>query len=202
MVTYAYNTQAVAAANVPKSALDFLRPMFREKLITTDPGDDDAGFMAFHAIVEKYGWSYMDKYLEQKPRFVRDGHATVSNAVAAGAMWATFDSTSTTPRLIREGKPIQLVLSQDDPTPLFLVSGAIFKDAPHPNAAKLFLDWYLAPAQQSRNGAFSARADVAPPPGFKPLSAYNLDRSFRALHADEAGLAQLKQRFADYAGRP
>jgi ABC-type Fe3+ transport system substrate-binding protein len=201
MVTYAYNTQTVAAADVPKSALDFLKPMFRERLITTDPSDDDAGLMAFHAIIEKYGWSYMDRYMAQKPRFTRDGHATVSNAVAAGDMLATFDSTSTTPRLIREGKPIDLVLSQDDPSPLFLVSGAIFKDAPHPNAAKLFLDWYLAPEQQSRNGAFSARSDVAPPVGWHPLSTYNLDRSFRALHSDEARLAELKERFAGYVGR-
>jgi len=201
MVTYAYNTQAVATADVPKSALDFLKPMFREKLITTDPSDDDAALMAFHAIIDKYGWSYMDKYMTQKPRFTQDGHATVSNAVAAGEMLATFDSTSTTPRLIREGKPIQLVLSQDDQTPLFLVSGAIFKDAPHPNAAKLFLDWYLAPEQQSRNGAFSPRSDVAPPAGWQPLSTYNLDRSFRMLHSDVARLAELKHRFADYVER-
>jgi ABC-type Fe3+ transport system substrate-binding protein len=200
MVTYAYNTQNVAAADVPKSALDFLKPVFAGKLITTDPSDDDAGFMAFHTIVAKYGRDYMDKYMAQKPRFVRDGHATVSNAVASGEMLATFDSTSTTPRLIREGKPIQLVLSQDDPTPLFLVSAGIFKDAPHPNAAKLFVDWYLAPAQQSRTGAFSPRSDVPPPQGFKPLTAYNLDRGFRALLSDAEGLAATKARFAGYVG--
>jgi ABC-type Fe3+ transport system substrate-binding protein len=85
---------------------------------------------------------------------------------------------------------------------VFLVSAAIFKDAPHPNAAKLFLDWYLAPAQQSRNGAFSPRSDVAPPPGWKPLASYNLDRSFRALHSDPERLAELKQRFAGYVGQP
>jgi ABC-type Fe3+ transport system substrate-binding protein len=202
MVTYAYNTQGVGAADVPKSAPDFLKPAFRGKLITTDPGDDDAGLMAFHAIVDKYGWDYMAKYMAQQPRFTRNGHAAVSNAVAAGDALATFDSTSTTPRLIAAGKPIQLVLSEADPTPLFLVCGAIFDDAPHPNAAKLFLDWYLAPAQQSRNGAFSARADVPPPPGFRPLSTYNLDRSFRALHSDPAQLAELKQRFAGYVGTP
>ena len=110
---------------MPKSALDFLKPMFAGKLITTDPSDDDASLLTFNGIVEKYGWSFMDKYLAQKPRFVRDGHATVSNAIAAGEMLASFDSTSTTPRLIRAGKPIQLVLSQDDPTPLFLVAGAL-----------------------------------------------------------------------------
>ena len=43
MVTYAYNTQHVSAADVPKSAPDFLKPLFNGKLITTDPGEDDAG---------------------------------------------------------------------------------------------------------------------------------------------------------------
>ncbi len=198
LVTYAYNTQGVGAADVPKSALDFLKPMFKGRLITSDPGDDDAGLMAFHTIVEKYGWDYMTKYMAMAPRFTRDGHAVVSNAVASGDALATFNSTSTTPRLIAAGKPIQMVLSQADPTPVFLVAGAIFAGAPHPNAAKLFLDWYLAPAQQRRNGAFSARADVPPPQGFRPLSAYNLDRSFRALHSDPEQLAALKRRFAGY----
>jgi ABC-type Fe3+ transport system substrate-binding protein len=198
LITYAWNTQSVDAADVPKSALDFLKPMFRGKLITTDPTDDDAGFMAFYAIIKKYGWDYMTKYIAQRPRFTRLGHAVVSNAIAAGEMVATFDSTSTTPLLVREGKPIRLALSRDDPTPLFLVAGAIFKDAPHPSAAKLFLDWYLAPQQQVRNGAFSARSDVAPPPGFQPLASYQLDRSFRALHSDPAQLAELKQRLAGF----
>ena len=198
LVSYAYNTERVGAADVPKSALDFLKPMFKGKLITSDPGDDDAGLMAFHAIVDKYGWDYMTKYMAMAPRFTRDGHAVVSNAVAAGDALATFDSTSTTPRLIAAGKPIQMVLSEADPTPVFLVAGAIFAGAPHPNAAKLFLDWYLAPDQQRRNGAFSARSDVPPPKGFKPLSAYNLDRSFRALHSDPEALAALKRRFAGY----
>jgi ABC-type Fe3+ transport system substrate-binding protein len=198
MVTYAYNTQAVAAADVPKSALDFLKAMFAGRLITTDPADDDAALLTFNGIVEKYGWSFMDKYLAQKPRFVRDGHASVSNAIAAGEMWVTFDSTSTTPRLMRDGKPIKLVLSQDDATPLFLVAGAIFQHAPHPNAAKLFLNWYLAPEQQSRIGTFSARSDVPPPQGWQALSTYNLDRGYRALLSDEARHTALKKRFESY----
>jgi ABC-type Fe3+ transport system substrate-binding protein len=195
MVTYAYNTQKLAPADVPKSALDFLKPIFTGKLISTDPSDDDAALVTFNGIVEKYGWDYMDKYMGQSPRFVRTGHAAVSNAIAAGEMLATFDSTSTTPRLIAAGKPIQLVLSEHDATPLFLVAGAVFKDAPHPNAAKLFLDWYLAPEQQSRTGTFSPRADVPPPKGWQPLSTYHLDRGFRALLSDEAKLATLKRRF-------
>src|SRR5436305_13928982 len=47
-IVYAYNTQRVSAADVPKSALDFLKPQLRGALVTTDPTEDDAGLIAFH----------------------------------------------------------------------------------------------------------------------------------------------------------
>jgi ABC-type Fe3+ transport system substrate-binding protein len=191
----------VPAVEVPKSALDFLKPRFQGQLITTDPTEDDAGLSVFNMIVKKYGWDYMDRYMAQKPTFVTTGHAAVSNAIAAGEKLATFDSTSTTPRLKAQGKPIEPVFSQADPTPVFLVGGAIFKDAPHPNAAKLYLTWYLAKEQQSRTGTFSPRADVPPPAGLAPLSSYNIDSGFRALVSDESGLRELRQRFGGYIAR-
>ena len=200
-IVYAYNTALVPAAEVPKSALDFLKPRFEGQLITTDPTEDDAGLSVFNLIVEKYGWDYMDKYMAQKPAFVTTGHAVVSNAIAAGEKLATFDSTSTTPRLKQQGKPIEPVFSQADPTPVFLVGAAIFKDAPHPNAAKLYLTWYLAKEQQSRNGTFSPRADVPPPAGLAPLSSYNIDSRFRALVSDESRLTELRKRFGGHIAR-
>jgi ABC-type Fe3+ transport system substrate-binding protein len=200
-IVYAYNTNLVASADVPASALDFLKSRFQGGLITTDPTEDDAGLAVFTMIVGKYGWDYMDKYMAHRPVFVRSGHAAVSNAIASGEKLATFDSTSTTPRLKQAGKPIEPVFSQADPTPVFLVGAAIFKHAPHPNAAKLYLTWYLAKEQQSRSGTFSPRADVAPPPGLKPLSSYNIDSGYRALVSDEARLTQLRKRFGSYIGR-
>jgi ABC-type Fe3+ transport system substrate-binding protein len=200
-VVYATNTQLVSPADVPRSALDFLKPLFAGKLITTDPSEDDAGLSIFNLIVQKYGWDYMDKYMAQRPTFVTSGHQAVSNAIASGEKLITFDSTSTTPRLKAEGKPIEPVFSQDDATPVFLVGAAIFKDAPHPNAAKLYLNWYMAKEQQSRSGTYSPRADVSPPPSAKPLSAYNIDSGYRKLVTDEARLMELRKRFATYVGK-
>jgi ABC-type Fe3+ transport system substrate-binding protein len=200
-VVYAYNSKLVPSADVPKSALDFLKPLFHGKLITTDPTEDDAGLSAFNMVVERYGWDYMDKYMAQKPTFVTSGHAAVSNAIAAGEKLATFDSTSTTPRLKAQGQPIEPVFSQVDPTPVFLVGAAIFKDAPHPNAAKLYLTWYLAKEQQSRTGTFSPRADVLPPAGMAPLSSYNIDNRYRALVSDDSRLTELRRRFGTYIAR-
>ena len=200
-ITYAVNTERVPAADVPKSALDFLKPMFAGKLITTDPTDDDAALAVFTSIVQKYGWDYMDKYAAQKPAYVTTGHAAVSNAIASGDKLASFDSTSTTFVMHRAGKPIAPVFSPADATPIFQVGAGIFKDAPHPNAARLYLTWYLAKEQQSRSGAFSARADVPPPEGLQPLSSYNIDRGYRQLMTDEARVADLRKRLAPTIGQ-
>src|SRR5262249_58691549 len=125
-----YKTMLVPSADVPTSALDFLKSRFQGGLVTTDPTEDDAGLAAFTMIVGKYGWDYMDKYMAQKPVFVTTGHAAVSNAIAAGEKLATFHSTSPTPRLKQAGKAIQPVVSRVHPTPGFLVGPAVLQHAP------------------------------------------------------------------------
>ena len=92
------------------------------------------------------------------------------------------------------------MFSQEDATPLFTLTAGIFKGAPHPNAAKLFLNWYMAKEQQSRLGVFSPRADVPPPPGLKPLSSYNIANGYREFVTDAKQVAELRKRFESYTG--
>jgi ABC-type Fe3+ transport system substrate-binding protein len=198
-LVYAYNTRLVAPQDVPKSALDFLKPQFVGKLITCYPADDDATLYLFHTIVQKYGWGYMDRYMAAKPSFVQ-GHLGVARGVGAGTSIATFDATSTADGLKRAGQPIESVFSEQDATPLFTVTAGIFKDAPHPNAAKLFLTWYMAKEQQSRIGVFSARHDVPPPAGLKPLFSYNIANRYREFVTDETTLTELRKRFESLTG--
>jgi ABC-type Fe3+ transport system substrate-binding protein len=198
-ITYAYNTKLVAPASVPKSALDFLKPVFAGKLITCYPADDDATLYLFYTIVQKYGWGYMDKYMANKPNFIQ-GHLSVARSVGDGTNAVTFDGTSTADAVARTGKPIKSVFSADDPTPLFTLTAGIFKDAPHPNAARLFLTWYMAKEQQSRLGVFSPRTDVPPPPGLKPLSAYTVANGYREFVSDAAQISALRKRFEGYTG--
>jgi ABC-type Fe3+ transport system substrate-binding protein len=198
-ITYAYNSKLVAPQDAPRSALDFLKPQFIGKLITCYPADDDATLYLFHTIVQKYGWDYMDKYMANKPTFVQ-GHLGVSRSVAAGTHAATLDATATAADLKRAGQPIESVFSAEDETPLFTLTAGIFKDAPHPNAAKLFLTWYMAKEQQGRTGVFSARTDVPPPQGLKPLGSYKVANQYREFVTDEQQLAQLRKRFEGYTG--
>jgi ABC-type Fe3+ transport system substrate-binding protein len=199
-LTYAYNTAAVKAEDAPKSAADFLKPMFAGKVITCYPADDDATLYLFHVIIQKYGWGWMDKYMATKPNFVQ-GHLPVARSVATGESIATFDASSSVWPFRRQGK-LEIVWSAVDETPVFTLTGGIFNDAPHPNAAKLYLTWFLAKEQQAKVGSFSSRADVAPPEGLKPLTSYKLANAYREFMLDDKLIAELRKRIETYTGPP
>jgi len=200
VVPYMYDTEKVAAADVPNSALDFLKPQFRGKMVTPYPVDDDVTLWVFDHIVQKYGWGYMDQYMSAKPTFIQ-GHLREQRSIATGEHWVTFDSIyDLTNELKRQGMPVESHFPTVDALPIWPLTAAIFKDAPHPNAAKLFISWLLAPGQQVKLGTWSPRQDVAPPAGLKPIMSYNVANDYRAFLTDQAQVAKLRQRFEGYTG--
>jgi ABC-type Fe3+ transport system substrate-binding protein len=197
---YGYNTDGLAVDEVPKSALDFLKAKFKGKLITAYPADDDATLYDFYTIVRKYGWSYMDRYMAQQPKFIQ-GHLGVARSLGSGESLASFDNTiGSTNTAKREGGKLALAAPARDRLPMFFTSEAILKDAPHPNAAKLYVSWFLSKEQQSRIGVYSSRADVPPPAGMMPLSGYRLANDYLKFVTDQKRLTALRQRFEKYTG--
>jgi ABC-type Fe3+ transport system substrate-binding protein len=197
---YMVNTEKVSAADVPNSALDFLKPQFRGRLVTPYPADDDATLWLFHHVVRKYGWDYMDKYMANKPNFIQ-GHLGQQRSIASGDNWIAIDSIfNITEPMKKEGKPVASHFSTVDATPIWPLTGAIFKSAPHPNAAKLFMSWLLEPAQQAATGTWSARGDVPPPAGYKPILSYQVVNDYRAFLTNEPQLVELRKRFEGYTG--
>jgi ABC-type Fe3+ transport system substrate-binding protein len=102
--------------------------------------------------------------------------------------------------LKKAGQPIEFVFSRIDPIPIYYSTAGIFKDAPHPNVAKLYLSWVLAPEQQSRIGSFSSRRDVPPPAGLEPLFSYAVANGYRDFVTDERLLSDLRKRFETAIG--
>lgn len=199
-LTYAYNATLLAPADVPKSALDFLRPKFRGHAITCYPHDDDATLYLFYTLSQKYGWGFIDKYMASRPAFV-EGHLGVARAIASGKKLVTFDASAHMALDMKEkGQPIDVAFSAHDPTPVFYNTSAILRAAPHPNAAKLFTTWYLSKEQQIKTGNWSARRDVPPPEGSEPLSAYKLADRYRDFLLDAPLVADLRKRFLAYTG--
>jgi ABC-type Fe3+ transport system substrate-binding protein len=200
VVPYMYNTEKIDLGDVPNSAPDFLKPAFNGRIVTPYPADDDVTLWVFSHIVQKYGWSYMDRYMAAKPHFIQ-GHLGEQRSIATGENWVTFDSIyDTTNELKRQGRPVDSHFPTVDALPIWPLMTAIFKNAPHQNAAKLFLSWLLAPEQQARLGTWSPRNDVPPPAGFKPILSYNVANDYRAFLADPAQVAELRKRFETYTG--
>lgn len=198
---YAYNSEKLNAGDVPKSALDFLKPEFRGKLVTCYPQDDDATLYTFNTITQKYGWKYWDEYMANQPNFIQ-GHLGVVRAISAGNDLVTLDTVASMSLGEKAaGKPHAIAISSVDPLPIWPLTAGIFKDAAHPNAAKLFLTWYLEKEQQSKLlGTWSVRSDVPPPPGLKPLSAIKTVNNYRDFLTDEKQLVVLRERFAKLVG--
>jgi ABC-type Fe3+ transport system substrate-binding protein len=199
---YAYNTQLVKPADVPKSALDFLKPEFRGKVVAAYPQDDDATLYDFNSITKKYGWGYWDKYMANKPTFIQ-GHLGVARSISAGDNLVTLDTiASISLGEKRAGKPHDIAFSTVDPLPIWALTGAVFKGAPHPNAAKLFISWYLSKEFQSTlpAGTWPVRSDVAPSGGMKPILSYKVVNNYREFLTNEKQLAALRERFAKLVG--
>jgi ABC-type Fe3+ transport system substrate-binding protein len=197
---YAYNPNLVKPEDVPRSALDFLQPRFKGKVVSCYPADDDATLYAFYSIVQKYGWKYMDRYMANEPRFIQ-GHLGVVRSIASGESLVTFDTIASISMDQKNlGLTQAIAFSQDDPLPIWPFTAAIFKAAPHPNAAKLFLTWYLSPEGQAKTGNWSPRSDVPAPYDWKPILSYNVVNNYRAFLTNTTQLAELRKRFEVYTG--
>ena len=84
--------------------------------------------------------------------------------------------------------------------PVFFTAEAILKNTPHPNAAKLYVTWFLSKEWQTRTGVYSSRRDVPAPARLLPLSNYRLMDHYLEFVSNENQLATLRTRFETYTG--
>ncbi len=199
-VSYAYNKNLVKSADVPTSAKDFLKPEFKGKMITCYPHDDDITLYMFYTALEHYGWDWVNKYMANGAQFVQ-GHLGVSRSLASGENMVSFDSNPNfSLREQRAGKPVDIAFSKIDPTPVWAQTAATFRDSPHPNAARLFLTWFLDKEQQSKLDTWSPRKDVPPPTGLPPLFSLKLANKYPAFISNTELVAYLRKRFEALTG--
>ncbi|KAF2831489.1 ABC-type Fe3+ transport system [Ophiobolus disseminans] len=147
----------------PTEYTDFLDPAFKDKLVLTYPNDDDAVLFQFDLIVKQYGQEWFDGLLAQNPRWVR-GTATPRTLLnAANSSYvATFTSSKSPAAQPGTAFPTEGEFVAWPQT------GAILKDAPHPEGAKLLHNFILSTEHQSVRG-WSVREDLPAPVGFSKI---------------------------------
>lgn len=204
-VLYAYNTDLLGTDRPPAKATDFLDPRWRGQIIIGYPSADEVVLYLMSTIVDKYGWDFMPSLMANEPRFVF-GHVGVTKMIGEGQYAVTFDAINKLASDERvAGQPVELAIADEDPMPVWPQSAGILAGSPNPNAAALYIDWYLRPAQQARVntlGSWSPRHDIAIPADLKPLSECTLADGLLEFMTDRDKVADLKQRFEKFTGPP
>lgn len=155
-----YNTKLVSPQNLPKRYEDLLNPFWKDKMILESDKID--WFTAMLQIMgREAGLKYMRDLARQNP-MARVGQSLITQLVAAGEALLQINSNAVTVnRLKQKGAPIDWIAP--GPAPGLMVGIGLTAQAPHPNAARLFIDFVLSKeGQQLYQGAgrWVARSDL------------------------------------------
>lgn len=196
--SFLYGTAAVGS-DAPRNPLDLVDPKWKGRIASSYP-HDDAVLYLYSLYVQQYGWDWAARLAAQDVQFARGSNSpgvavsTGQKAIGVGTSGSAVPSSASAAKfVIADGHP-------------FMAWGqraAVLKQAAHPTAAKLYLNWQLsAETQQKAFNGWSVRTDIAPPAGLKPVWEYpnaHVD-GFPEFMADRAEVERLKQTFALYFG--
>jgi iron(III) transport system substrate-binding protein len=172
----AYNPTLVPADQAPKTWKDLLDPKWKDA-INVKVSNSGLQHETWYLIRQIYGEDYwkqfgelnpraFDSYVQQFDRTVNGQDKVISTAQYSGYL-----------QFKAKGAPIAFVAPPEglptDPNVLGVVD-----QAPHPEAAKLFLDWWFSAvgqkAMEKATSLYSPRADVPPPDGGIPISQFKI----------------------------
>lgn len=168
----AYNSTLVKAEEAPKSFADLLDPKWAGKIVKAHPGYSGTIMTATFQMARDLGWEYFEKLAKQRIMQVQSA-ADPPKKIALGERAVMADGVEYVVLQQKEkGQPTEPVYAAEG-SPLIIGPNAIFKQAPNPNAARLFQNFcFSAEAQQlciDVGGLRSAHPQTKEKPGRRPF---------------------------------
>ena len=140
----AYNTNLVKPEDAPKSFADLLDPKWKGKIVKAHPGYSGTIMTATFQMQRDLGWGYLEKLAKQNVMQVQSS-ADPPKKLALGERAVQADGNEYNIFQIKEkGGPVEPVYATEG-TPLVVGPNGMFKDAPNPNAARLFQCFCFSP---------------------------------------------------------
>lgn len=197
----AYNTRLVKPEEAPTSFADLLDPKWSGRLVKAHPSYSGTILTATFQIARDIGWDYFEKLAKQKVMQVQSA-TEPPKKIAQGERRVMVDGNEyLSIQMKADGAPIEIVYAKEG-SPMIVSPAAVLKNAPNPNAARLFQNWtHSAEGQQvlvNVGGMRSFHALVKEPPNRKPL------KDIKVMKEDPAAVAtqveQIKERYSKYFG--
>jgi iron(III) transport system substrate-binding protein len=201
LIPIAYNTNMVKPEDAPKSFADLLDPKWMSKMVKAHPSYSGAVVTSTFQTVNAIGWGYFEKLGKQKVMQVQSSTEPPKKLSLGERAVAADGLEYVHIQLMEGGAPIAIVYPTEG-TPFVPSCEAIAKNAPHPNAARLFISFmFLRETQQylvDDAGLRSFHPEVKDKPGRVPLSKIKLLPSDPI--AQEAATEEIKKRYSEYFG--
>jgi len=147
---FMYNTEVIKRLNLetPRSWEEFLDPKWKDLIVMCTPSRSSSTYINVALIImregERGGWAFWRRLASNVGAFVPRSHDVI-DLVSKGEYAVGFTYSQGVIFARAQGYPVSMYM---DPTG-FIVSGvSLLKGAPHPNTAKLFLDWWYTPEAQ------------------------------------------------------
>jgi iron(III) transport system substrate-binding protein len=201
LMPIAYNTNLVKPDEAPKSFVDLLDPKWSGRIVKAHPSYSGGIVTSTFQTVKAVGWDYLEKLGKQKVLQVKSA-TEPPKKLALGERAVAADGLEYMQiRMQQDGAPIKIVYPSEG-TPFIPGCEAIAKNAPHPNAAKLFMSFMVSRETQQyladAAGLRSFHPDVTLKPGVTPLSQIKVLPS--DPEAQEAATEEIKKKYAVYFG--
>jgi iron(III) transport system substrate-binding protein len=195
--TIGYNTNLVKPEDAPKSYADLLDPRWQGKLVKGHPSYSGAILTTTYILSRELGWSYLEKLAQQKVMQVQSA-GDPPRKIMLGERAVMADGNDYSLVLFKDqGKPVEVVYPIEG-APLIVVPSGVFANAPNPNAARLFQNFFFSrEAQQMLVDEFAHRSfhdQVKPRAGLKPMSEIKMLKSDPV--AVQAQSEEIKARYA------
>jgi iron(III) transport system substrate-binding protein len=162
LIATAYNTTRVKRDEIPRRYEDLLQPRWKGRMVL-DQNEDRWFANMLYLMGGKRGMEFMQALAKQNVA-IRGGRSLVTQLLAAGEFDLQIVAYWYRPHLMKkQGAPVDWVAFEPAIVALHPIS--MIQKAPHPNAAKLFIDFALSDEGQK---IFVQRGRESAKPGLKP----------------------------------